>query len=57
MMTDRRFGMMTEHEIYRDPTASFWLKEAIRTALDRDCVDAANDAAFLADFLAARCPR
>jgi hypothetical protein len=49
--------MMTEHEIYRDPTASFWLKEAIRTALDRDCVDAANDAAFLADFLAARCPR
>jgi len=42
------------NEILTDPCASFWLKSALRAALDRDAVDAANDAAMLADVLAAR---
>lgn len=42
-------------EILADPTASYWLKDAIREALARDCVDAANDAEMLARVLAARC--
>lgn len=37
-----------------DPCASYWIKGALRTALDRDPVDAANDAACLAELLAAR---
>lgn len=34
-----------------DPCASDWLKQALRTALDRDPVDAANDAEALASML------
>jgi hypothetical protein len=34
-------------EILADPAASDWLKNAIRTSLTRDPVDAANDAEFL----------
>lgn len=37
-----------------DPAASFWLKEALHTALSRDPVDAANDADFLAMLLQQR---
>lgn len=38
-----------------DPAASFWLKAAIRSALSRDPVDAANDAELLSRLLARRC--
>lgn len=38
-----------------DPAHSEWLKAALRSALARDPVDAANDAAHLADLLAGRC--
>ncbi|MCK5934080.1 hypothetical protein SAMN06297251_10887 [Fulvimarina manganoxydans] len=38
-----------------DPACSDWLKDAIRSALERDPVDAANDAEILADLLAKRC--
>ncbi|HDQ4405498.1 TPA: hypothetical protein P8734_005696 [Pseudomonas aeruginosa] len=31
--------------------ASHWLKEALQSALARDCVDAANDADLLRDLL------
>jgi hypothetical protein len=31
-------------EFLEDPSVSFWLKSAIRSALDRDCVDALRDA-------------
>lgn len=34
-----------------DPTASAWLREAAATALERDPVDAANDAEALASLL------
>ena len=37
-----------------DPCASLWLKSALRTALERDCVDAASDAELLARLLGER---
>ncbi len=42
-------------EILASPDASFWLKEALQAALQRDPVDAANDAELLASVLAKRC--
>lgn len=33
--------------ILDDPAASFWLKNALRSALNRDPVDALNDAEWL----------
>jgi hypothetical protein len=41
--------------VFADPAASRWLQAALREALRRDPVDAANDAEFLAQLLAARC--
>jgi hypothetical protein len=38
-------------EVLASPTTSYWLKDALRTALNRDCVDAANDAEVLAVIL------
>ena len=43
-------------EILADPAASVWLKAALRSALSRDPVDAANDADVLARLLNAHCP-
>ena len=40
--------------ILADPSASDWLKSAIRALLNRDCVDAANDAELLARLFADR---
>lgn len=42
-------------EVLRDPSASFWLKAALGSALGRDPVDAANDAEVLARLLGRRC--
>jgi len=42
-------------EVLADPAASFWLKAALRSALSRDPVDAANDSEFLARLLERRC--
>jgi len=36
-------------QVLSDPAASFWLKDALRSALARDPVDAANDAEVLPD--------
>ena len=41
-------------EILQDPSASDWLKGALRTAIERDPVDALNDALVLAGALEAR---
>ena len=41
-------------EILADPAASSWLKDALRSALERDPVDALNDALALAGTLEAR---
>ena len=46
--------MPTIDEILHDPSASNWLRDALRQSLDRDPVDAANDAEILAAVLAAR---
>ena len=37
-----------------DPAASDWLRAAIKAALDRDPVDACNDAEYLAEALRQR---
>jgi hypothetical protein len=42
-------------EILADPSASFWLRNALLAALSRDPVDAANDAEVLARLLDRRC--
>jgi hypothetical protein len=41
--------------ILNDPSASLWLKDALRSALQRDPVDAARDAERLAVVLTSRC--
>ena len=38
-------------DILQDPSASDWLKEALRSALERDPEDALNDALALAGAL------
>lgn len=43
--------------VLADPAASFWLKNALRSALQRDPVDAANDAEVLAKLLDQRCKK
>lgn len=48
-------GKLTIEDVLRDFAASQWLKTALRTALDRDPVDAANDAEVLARLLTERC--
>ena len=40
--------------VMSDESASDWLKEALRTALERDAVDALNDALALAAALEGR---
>jgi hypothetical protein len=42
-------------EVLVDPAASYWLKTALRSALGRDPVDAANDSEILARLLEERC--
>jgi hypothetical protein len=37
--------------ILNDPSASYWLKDALRSALRRDIVDALNDAEALLAIL------
>jgi TPP-dependent pyruvate/acetoin dehydrogenase alpha subunit len=41
-------------EVLADPTTSYWLKTAIKTLVDRDPVDALNDALVLAALLEER---
>jgi hypothetical protein len=41
-------------DVMNDPTASSWLREALRAAVERDPVDALNDALTLADILDTR---
>lgn len=56
MTSDRQeHELPTIEEVLRDPSASFWLKAALRSALARDPVDAANDAEVLALLLDRRC--
>lgn len=45
----------TPAEVLQSPTASTWLKDALRAALNRDVVDASHDAEVLAMILGKRC--
>jgi hypothetical protein len=56
-MTGKRqeHELPTIEEVVRDPSASSWLKAALRSALERDSVDAANDAEVLARLLDRSC--
>lgn len=41
--------------VLNHPATSKWLREALRSAMDRDPVDATNDAEYLAQLLRERC--
>jgi len=45
----------TTPEVLTDPSTSHWLKDSLRSALQRDIVDAASDAEILAKVLVDRC--
>ena len=45
---------MTLKEILADPTISYWLKDAIKTAYERDPIDALHDALRLLRMLGER---
>lgn len=44
----------TPQQLLDDPCSSFWLKQSLAAALQRDPVDAVNDAEALAGVLRAR---
>jgi len=44
----------TVEDVMADPSASVWLKTALRAALERDPVDALNDTLALAGILEER---
>ena len=44
-------------DVLADPAASYWLKTALCSALNRDPVDAAHDSEILARLLEDRCDR
>ena len=46
---------LTCEDVLNEPTASYWLKDAVRSALKRDIVDASNEAEFLSQLLRERC--
>src|SRR5262245_6158043 len=43
-------------EVLKDPSASHWLKDALQSAIQRDCLDALRDAEVLTAILRARLP-
>jgi hypothetical protein len=45
----------TVEDLLNDPSTSFWLRNALTSALLRDPVDAANDAEILARVLDQQC--
>ncbi|MBA6068097.1 hypothetical protein [Pseudomonas mosselii] len=50
--------MSATHDIeavIASPATSTWLRQSLELALQRDCVDAANDAEQLSDLLTRRC--
>ena len=57
MAGDTATSAEVEREIQRlidSPCTSFWLKDAFAALLQRDCLDAARDAEWLAHLLGAR---
>lgn len=54
MKTSHASSVELVAEICDDPSASYWLKEAIKALLQRDPVDAVNDSEVLAEIMRAR---
>jgi hypothetical protein len=52
---DEQPKLPTVEELLSDPSTSFWLRNALTSALLRDPVDAANDAEILARLLDEQC--
>jgi hypothetical protein len=50
-------GLPSIDEVLADSAASLWLKSALRSALSRDPIDAANDSEILARLLELRSER
>ena len=48
---EARQAPLTTEAVLADPSASLWLLYALKSALERDPVDAANDAEVLAKLL------
>lgn len=44
----------TIQDVLNDPSASYWLKDALQSSLSRDPIDAANDTELLARLLSQR---
>jgi hypothetical protein len=55
MKNDLADDLPSIEKVLRGPAASLWLRNALRAALVRDPVDAANDAEVLARLLDRRC--
>ena len=53
-LTDTRIDQHIR-SVLAGSSVSFWLKNALQSALDHDPVDAAHDAQLLADLLSERC--
>ncbi|MCP4900094.1 MAG: hypothetical protein GY906_24250 [bacterium] len=49
---DTRAEMQT---MLDNPATSYWLRDALKSALRRDCVDAVHDAEILVTLLRKRC--
>ena len=45
---------MNLNEILEDPGVSYWLKDAIKTAYERDPIEALHDARWLLEMLGER---
>jgi hypothetical protein len=52
---DEQPRLPTVEELLSDPSTSFWVRNALTSALLRDPVDAANDAEILARLLDEQC--
>ena len=53
-LSDKRSIEERIEDILADDAASFWIKESLRSAIERDCVDAATDVKILAKLLCDR---
>jgi hypothetical protein len=51
---DRALRARSSEQLLADPATSYWLRDALRSALLRDPADAALDALILHDVLVAR---
>lgn len=54
MASSQPDDLPTVEEVLSGFSSSHWLKQALQSALNRDCVDAAHDAELLSKILNAR---